>query len=192
MKFFLLSALIMLSMDLYAVSMDASPGQFGIRFENLTGDREMEITNVKSTAVCSTLYRGIFKELDVATNTLTLKSSQFPDVLHVGTAGESYVQLSISSNDSIRPPWRAFYQEKKCELFLNFNVLVTDERSGDALETGEIQALLLRSDRDNVNIVQELNAIKNKKFTIQTALDGVIEFIFSEGGTYRLQKLINE
>jgi NADH:ubiquinone oxidoreductase subunit E len=79
----------------YSASMLIRSGQFGMKFENKTGDKEFEITNIKPIANCSTSYVTIFGNLSVDTNTKELKAVHYPESLHVVTAGLSYVQLNI-------------------------------------------------------------------------------------------------
>jgi len=175
-------------MEIQAASLEVRAGQFSLKFENKTGDKEFEITAVKPVIICSTVYRGFFNDSAVVNNTRALQAMHFPESLHVGTAGFSYIQLSISGKETISSPNRAFYKEKNCKVNISFKAKVMDERSGDELSVGEVNATIFKTNREDVSFIDEINAMKVKKFSIE-AVEGEIDFIFSEGGTYRLKKI---
>ena len=188
MKYFLSLVLVLCSMEIQAASLEVRAGQFSLKFENKTGDKEFEITAVKPVIICSTVYRGFFNDSAVVNNTRALQAMHFPESLHVGTAGFSYIQLSISGKETISSPNRAFYKEKNCKVNISFKAKVMDERSGDELSVGEVNATIFKTNREDVSFIDEINAMKVKKFSIE-AVEGEIDFIFSEGGTYRLKKI---
>lgn len=188
MKYLFSLLMVLCSLEIEAASMDVRAGQFSLKFENKTGDKDFEITEVKPVIMCSTVYRGFFNDSAVVNNTRTLKAMHFPESLHVGTAGFSFIQLSVSGKETISAPNRAFYKEKNCEVIISFKAKVMDERTGEELSSGEVYATIFKTNRDEVNFIEEINAMKVKKFSIES-VEGEFDFVFSEGGTYRLKKM---
>jgi hypothetical protein len=185
-KYFILAALASLSFNAFGASMSVKSGQFGMKFENKTGDKELEISNISPMVVCSTTYVTIFGNLGVDQNKKELKSVHYPDSLHVGTEGLSYVQLNISGPDKLEAPDRLFDREKYCEFGIHFDALVVDDKTGEQVTTGTVNALLIKTDREDVNIIDELNALKVMKFKVQTSPEGKIEFALDGVGVFPL------
>lgn len=184
MKFLVIAILTTFSFDAYSASMNIKSGQFGMKFENSTGDKEFEITNIRPTVICSTDYVTIFGNLSVEKATKEPRSVHYPDSLHVGTNGISYVQLNISGPDSLSAPDRMFDREKRCEFGIHFDVLVVDDKTGEQITTGSVNATLLKSDQEDVNVIEELNSLKVMKFKAQTAADGKFEFALNNVGVF--------
>lgn len=186
MKYLIIAALASLSFNAFSASMTVKSGQFGMKFENQTGDKEFEITNVSPIVVCSTTYVTIFGNLGLDQNKKELRSVHYPDSLHVGTSGISYVQLNISGPDKVDSPDRLFDREKYCEFGIHFDALVVDDKTGEQVTTGTVNALLLKTDRDDVNVIEELNNLKVMKFKAQTSPEGRIEFALDGVGVFPL------
>jgi len=186
MKNILAMILMALSFNTYSASMDIKSGQFGIKFENKTGDKEFEITNIHPVIVCSTTYISIFGNLSIDTKTKELKYIHYPDSLHVGTNGLSYVQLNIPGPDHVSSPDRLFDREKSCEFSIVFDALVVDDKTGEQITTGVVQANLLKTDREDIDVIEELNSLKVMKFVVQTSPEGKIEFALDKVGVFPL------
>lgn len=184
MKNFLFLVLVTMSCNVFSASMDIKSGQFGIKFENKTGDKEFEISNIQPNLTCSTTYITIFGNLSVDSQTRDLRSVHYPNSLHVGTNGLSYVQLNISGPDHLSSPDRLFDREKSCEFSINFDVLVVDEKTGEQITTGVVRAILMKSDREDVNVIEELNSLKVMKFVVQNSPEGKVEFALDKVGVF--------
>lgn len=176
----------LISTNVLAASMTITPAQLGLKFENKTGDRELEISSIKPVVTCETIYMGFFGDLKSVSHVQEPRSVHYPVSLHVGTDGLSYVQLNISGTESVHAPDRAFYREKHCEFAISFQALVINDQTGEQMASGTVKIPLMRTDRDNVNVLAELNAMKVMKFKVQANSEGKTEFALENVGVFPL------
>lgn len=186
MKKLMMVIFALFSVQTYSASMDIKAGQLGLKFENVTGDKELEITSIRPIVECSTTYYTFFGDVHTVTNSSELKAVHYPDSLHVGTTGISYVQLNISAGNQVFAPKKTFYRDQSCQFGIKFKALVLNESSGDEIMNGEVNAMLFKTARENTDIITEMASRKVLKFKVQTASDGQIEFDLGELGVFKL------
>lgn len=179
----LLLSMILTSGSLMAASMEVKRAGFGLRFENQVHDKNYQISNVKPTLSCSTTYMNHVRMEETVSNTAELKHTNYPEQFKARFDESHYFQMVINREAMVEAPKKTFYENKECKFGVTFDVSVLDENRA-IIRSGSINAVLYKSDREVVDLLAELNALPPMKFFIKQRWFGIVEFEFSEGGSY--------